>query len=340
MSKLPEKNDNNDNNKKGVEVPKWCTWSEKHTDTLQYKLSAKKEIKKDCERNLNWLNIHKISLNIEKIENFFEKLQSLPSDNFSEGNLESLNINSSLLMVYLKDLNWMRIWKIDKVDISKSIKNIRLDIQKVLEKNDLNLPQNLLKKLQKILDFKLFIPKSRDSFEEKYNNYNDEICKKLWVDPLLSEAIIEKESEFREYAKWRSWTGYMQLTRHPFRDLIIRPSLYQKYFAKLKESTFINSIENQQVKQNIQKVIELWQKWDFGKEWKNLINIMTKDRVNPYYNLLIWNIYFASLFDNARWSDLKRRTRALVNYNWSWNKHNYSKSVISIYNRNLKNSNA
>lgn len=178
-----------------------------------------------------------------------------------------------------------------------------------------NIDEDLCKKISalKAID-KIRTPWEKE-FYWNYKAFNDKVTEVLWIWHQISEMVIERESNFQKDADKKVWRWYMQLTQAPLDDIKIWQlkmgfgrwdTIYVKYFKKLFGDWIINEITDDEIKnifKNMQKMIinpPISQRL-----WNKEIDKLAVNRINPFVNLIVWNILLASLSDIAKESSDK-----------------------------------
>lgn len=259
---------------------------------------------KELAESRKWTQELLISGSISNLEDLLNFFKSTNENEISKNDIDKIiefRI-SKYKQTYEKLENMLYAKQIPYLDWEK-IKNLTYwidsQLKELLTKNQ-NLDENTKKQIESLINTDKFTTKEKQEFNNKYKIYNDTLCNAISLDNYISEAFIEEESAFDYNKKWENGIGFMQLSQNPFFKISERWPLYKEYFIKIKKTNILELVKDPYSKDIISKILTLAEKWEFSKEWTDLFNIMVKNRENPYFNLLIGDVFLADKFANEK----------------------------------------
>lgn len=185
-------------------------------------------------------------------------------------------------------------------------------------KNNLKEISNKTQEKNNKAELKELIEEKVDSKNKNFDKFlvNNliELAKALEVQEKWLIQLIDRESWFNHSRKSETWAKWiMQLTSAPISDLQDKINWSKNYLDLIKKipKNSINAIKNKWLKIAFERI----QNWDENDYNRNIKEITSRAKEDPYCNIIVWCLHLAKLKENVNPNDEKTKEKIINKLN-------------------------
>lgn len=193
--------------------------------------------------------------------------------------------------------------KNEKQEIETKHVEKKKEIHKKLHSEGVKIQKNALKKdiVNNWVHFDKYIAKNMM-----------ELSKALDISTIWLERVIDRESWFDKNAKSPTWAKWiMQLTGAPLIDMIDKSNWAKNYLHIIRKipDDSISAIKNKWIKIAFERIKD----WDIKDYNRNIKEITSRAKNDPYCNFIVWCIHLARLKEEADPHNISEKKQVIAN---------------------------
>jgi hypothetical protein len=186
------------------------------------------------------------------------------------------------------------------------------EIKKVHEKYTEKKHEEIKKHIEARNDLKKDVEHNSKNFDKYIWKSMWEMSIAMWFSAIWLERLIDRESWFNKNANSTTWAKWiMQLTWAPLQDMESKEIWAANYLHIIKKipDTAINSIKNKWVKIAFERIKD----WDTKVYNREIKEITSRAKNDPYCNFIVWCIHLAKLKEEADPNNISKKKQVIEN---------------------------